>query len=82
MEKVLNCDIAKELLIILLNCDNEFLSKLPKEFIRDLSNLAADSQRDYYIDMSKPLTEQHISNECMSLLHDLYIKYAVDLNEM
>ena len=67
----LNCDTAKELLTLLSNCNNTFLSKLPKGLIRELSDIAADSSKEYNINPEIPLEEQLISSECLKLMEKL-----------
>lgn len=78
MNLKINADVAKETLIILSYCDDAFVKCIPKEKIKELTILAADSEKEFYIEKNKPLKEQNISNECRSLLGDLYKTYVVN----
>jgi len=78
MEEVVNSDVAKEFLIVLSYCDNSFVSNIPDYIIKKLSDLAADSLKDFYIDKNKGLMEQNISNECKELIGMMYFMYMMD----
>ena len=78
MEEVADKDIAKELLTALSYCDYSVLSKLPNEVLTNLSNIAADSNKDYYFDKTKSLIDQSISEECKDLLSILYYTFIAD----
>ena len=49
--------------------------------MKKLSDFAADSQKDYYLDKDKSLNEQNISDECKNLLALIYYTYVLDSNE-
>ena len=73
-------DLAKELLIVLSYCDNSLINKIPDNFIKTLSEIASNSNKEYYIKKDKALSNQNISEECKDLLSILY--YMYEENEM
>lgn len=81
MEDCVNSDIAKEFLTVLAYCDDSFVDSIPDYVLKKLNDLAADSIRDFYIDMSKSLEEQDLSSECRDLLGELYFMYMVDSDD-
>ena len=78
MERNVSCDVAKELLMILSYCDNTFIEKIPKEVLIKVNNLAADSNKEFYIKKGKTLKDQDLSNECKDILSELYFLYMLD----
>ena len=81
MEEKLNSDLAKELLVVISYCEEDFLNNIPEYVLKKLSDFASDSQIDYYIDKNKSLSEQNISEECKNLLALIYFTYILDSNE-
>lgn len=73
MEEVINCDVAKELFILLSYCDSEFIKRIPNDFYRKIISLAAESKKEYFINIDKDISEQNISNDCLDLLSELYV---------
>lgn len=71
-------DLAKELIVLLSYLDNEFVDNIPDEIITKYTDLAADSDKDFYFDASKKLNEQDISEDCKDLVALLYHMYAID----
>lgn len=80
MEEKLNNDLAKELLTIISCCDNNFVSSIPNTTLKKINELAADSKKEYYLNKTKSLEEQNISNECKDLLSLMYFIYMLDSN--
>ena len=78
MEENISCDVAKEFLMVLSYCDNKFIEKIPKDLMIKINNLAADSNRDFYLKKDKSLSEQDLSNECKDLLSELYYMFVLD----
>ncbi len=76
MKKVLDNDIAKELLTILAYLDDKFINNLPSNFLKDLAMLAADSTKDFFINTNKKLNEQNLSENCKNWLSILYYQSA------
>lgn len=68
-------DVAKETLDVLEHFNNEFVSKIPRNVIKQLEELATDSDEKAIIDKSKKLNEQAISEECKSLISMIYYNY-------
>ena len=81
MEEKLNSDLAKELLVVISYCEEDFLNNIPEYVLKKLSDFAADSQKDYYVDKNKSLSEQNISEECKNLLALIYFTYMLDSNK-
>ena len=78
IQEKLDSDTVKELLMVLSYCDNTLVSKIPNNVIQNFTSLAADSSKNYYIDETKSLSEQNISEECKDLLSLLYYMYVED----
>lgn len=77
MEELLdNCDLAKEILTVLPYLDHTFINILPSDLITTLTDLAANSEKSFYIQKGKSLEEQDISEECKNWLALLYYKYT------
>ena len=81
MEEKVNEDLVKEVLIVLSNCENEILDKIPNNIINRFTELAGNSNKDFYINPGKNLAEQNISEECKDLLSTLYFMYVLDSND-
>ena len=75
-----NGDVAKELLMVLSYCESVFLERIPKDVMVKLRDLAADSNKEFYIREDKSLREQDLSSECIDLLSELYFMYVLDSN--
>ena len=71
-------DTAKEFLILLSYCDNSMYKNIPNSFIRRLTELAANSEKEYYFDPEKQLFEQEMSDECWNLLEKVFFMYIID----
>lgn len=74
-------DVAKETLDVLKHFNNEFVSKIPRNVIKQLEELATDSDEKAIIDKSKKLNEQAISEECKSLISMIYYNYFANEEE-
>jgi len=74
-------DVCKETLTVLSCCDKDVIEKIPANVFKKLSELAADSNMDCYIDSQKSLAEQDISEECKNLLSIIYYTYMSDKDE-
>lgn len=81
LEEKFNSDVAKEFLTMLSYCDNSLIDKIPKEVITAITDIAADSEKDFYVEESKSLLEQKISPECRDMLGLMYFIYVADDNE-
>ena len=82
MEKILEMnDVCKEVFIILSYLDNQLLNKIPNRFLEFLTNQAADSNYEFYINPNKDLDEQDISEESKDLLSLIYYSYIADENQ-
>jgi len=76
IQEKLDSNTSKELLMVLSYCDKTLLNKIPSSVFEQLSSLATDSNNEYYIDETKSLSEQNISEECKNLLSLLYYMYV------
>lgn len=74
-------DVCKEVLTILSYFSNELIEKIPDKFFKKLSELAADSKADFYIDTEKDLAEQNISEESKDLISLIYYSFIADKDE-
>lgn len=82
MEKILEMnDVCKEVFTILAYLDTNLLDKIPNKFLKFISEQAADSNYDFYIDVEKDLDEQNISEESKDLLSLIYYSYIADENQ-
>ena len=79
-EIIIDNDTAKELLIVLSFCDENFIENIPSYVIQNLNVLAANSQKEIYIEKNKSLLEQNISSVCKEFLSILYFVYMTDSN--
>ena len=78
MEERLDSDTAKELITVLSYCNDAFVSKIPNNVICEIRDIAADSKEDYFIDESKDLLSQELSNGCLNYISYLYLEYYKD----
>jgi len=81
VEEKFSNDVYKELLTILSYCDNSLINKIPKNVIKEITDYAADSNKEYYVDKNKSLMEQDITDECKSLLGIMYFMYMAGEKE-
>ena len=81
MEEHLNSDTAKEVLTVLSYYNEELLKNLPDEIMKELTSLAADSDKDYFIKKDKKLIEQNLSEDCKDLLAIIFYNYQTDDKE-
>lgn len=72
MENILNSDLAKELLTVISYFEDNFITQLPNDFLHKLTDLAADSNKDFYIDENKNLSDQNLSEDCKNWISLLY----------
>ena len=79
IEDQISYDVAKELITVLSFCDNSIVDSIPDDVFIKLRNLAAFSKNDYFIDVTKSLSEQALSDECRSLISALCCMYMSDL---
>lgn len=68
-------NVAKETIEILKYFDSKFLSKISENFLKELRQLAKDSNLEVKIDKNKKLKEQEISDETKSLISIMYYRY-------
>ena len=82
MEKIQEIqDVCKEVLKILGYLNNDILEKIPSRILKEINELAADSNLNYYIDKEKDLLEQNISEKSKDLIGLLYYNYIANENE-
>ena len=81
MEERFNSDVSKELLTMLSYCDNSLISNIPENVIENLTESAADSNKEYFVNKNKSLMEQNISSECKKLIALLYFTYMTNDEE-
>lgn len=64
-------DLAKEILLILPYLDNKYLDSLSQDFINNLTELAALSNKNYYFTKTPPKLSE-LSDKCLDFLGLLY----------
>lgn len=74
-------DVYKEVLTILAYFDDELIKKIPDNVFKNLKELAADSEADFYINTEKDLENQNISEASIDLISLIYYDYIADENE-
>lgn len=72
MEEKLDNDLAKELLMILSLCDDDFINNIPDNIFMKINELASLSSKEYYFEKEKSLLEQDITEDCKDMLSLLY----------
>lgn len=72
MINILDNNLAKEILTVLVFLDDSFIDKIPNDMFETLSDLAADASIDVHIDLNKKLIEQDVSDECLDFIASLY----------
>lgn len=78
IEESIDKDLAKEAFIFLSYTDNPIIDSIPSDILKKISEKAADSDKEFYIDKDKSLDEQNISEECKDFLGLLYYIYVLD----
>ncbi len=73
--------IAKEIITVLENFDNEFVEKIPKEVFDAFKKLSKDCTKTVNLDMSKKLKDQDISQECKDFISIMYYYYHANDEE-
>lgn len=79
--KEIDKDIAKEILTIILYTSREIQDKIPEKVIKELTNLAADSKKEIYLEKNKIIYEQPISKEALDYFSVIYCLYVADIKE-
>lgn len=78
---ILNNDIAKEVLTIIYYSDKEIQDNIPDDVLKKLTILAADSNKNVYIEKDKSLNEQNLSKESLDYFSALYYLYVANSEE-
>lgn len=78
---IINNDIAKEVLTIIYYSDKEIQDNIPDDVLKKLTILAADSNKDVYIEKDKSLNEQNLSKESLDYFSALYYLYVANSEE-
>ncbi len=81
LEEIINSDLAKEALMVLSFWKEDMIAKVDDQFLQRLSDIAADSHKEFYFDKNKPLDEQNISNDCRDLITMVYYCYIANNQE-
>ena len=72
IDKDYGYDVYKEALTFIAYFDKELLERLPQDMFEKLTNLAAESNTEFYVDVTKALSEQKISEELEAKLMKFY----------
>ena len=80
-EEQLDKDVAKEVLTLLLYSSKNIQDKIPEDFIRRLTDKAADSDIEIHLDKDKNLKDQDISSNALDTFSLLYYLYVADDEE-
>ena len=73
-----NCDVAKEVFVVLSYFDNQFIEKIPKDVLLEITDMASESNKEIYVEANKSLNEQNISLDCKEAIGILYFLYVMD----
>ena len=73
-----NCDVAKEVFVVLSYFDNQFIEKIPKDVLLEITDMASESNKEIYVVASKSLSEQNVSLDCKEAIGILYFLYVMD----
>ena len=71
---ILDSNVAKEVLMIILNCNKDIADKIPDHVIRNLTDMAADSSLEVHL-------EQNLSNESLDMFALLYYTFVAETKE-
>lgn len=69
-------DVLKETVEILKYFDNDFLSKIPQNFLQSMKNASQNSNKEVKIDKTKKLEQQDVSEECKDMISLIYYYYV------
>ena len=75
-ELELSSDLAKEVLTYIAFFDEELLEKIPDNFLKQLNIIAADSEKEIFIDPTKSLENQDMTEKCKEILGLIYYSYV------
>lgn len=73
-----NCDVAKEVFVVLSYFDNQFIEKIPKDVLLEITDMASESNKEIYVEANKSLNEQNVSLDCKEAIGILYFLYVMD----
>ena len=73
-----NCDVAKEVFVVLSYFDNQFIEKIPKDVLLEITDMASESNKEIYVEANKSLNEQNISLDSKEAIGILYFLYVMD----
>lgn len=74
--ELLSNEVAKEVFTIILNCDTYIQERIPEDFLKKLTDLAADSNLEVHLEKNKSLKEQNLSSESLDTFALLYYIYV------
>lgn len=77
LEEKIDKDTALELITVLAFCDNYFINKIPNNLLIKINDIAADSNKNIYLDENKKLVEQDItykSKDLISIIYSMFVK--------
>ena len=79
VERIINnIDVAKELFVVLSYFEDSFIKKIPNDILLKISDMAAESEKEVYIEENKEFIQQGLSNECMEAIGILYFLYVMN----
>lgn len=74
-------DIYKEVFVVLSHFNQELIEKIPQQVFNKLIELAADSEHNVVIDVSKTIDKQDISEESKDIISLIYYNCIADEQE-
>jgi len=74
-------DVCKEVLAVLAYFEDDLIERIPAKVLENLSELAADSKVDFYIDPKQDLDKQDISEQSKDLISLIYHNFVADENQ-
>lgn len=73
--------VYKEVFMVLAYFDEEMIKKIPDTMLNKIKECAAESKKEVFIDFSKDINDQNISEDAKDFISILYYNYIANENE-
>ena len=74
-------NVAKEIIIVLKNMDQDIVNKIPTKLLEQFEKIAEFANSDIKVNLKEKLKYQDISEESKDILSILYYKYIANEQE-